>query len=362
MPSRLVPAAALALAALVAACAGDAPGHPSATTSEGSAVRAIELVTNLDRPVYATAVPGDRERLYVVEQPGVVRIVERGVVAAEPLIDIRALVRTSPAGEAASEEGLLSIAFPADHPSSGRFYLAYTDRRGRLVIAAYPEPARTLLTVPKDEPRHMGGQLQIGPDGSLYASVGDDSLAYEHAQRLSAGDVRGKILRLDLDGDWSVVAHGLRNPWRFSFDGRVLWVGDVGEAAWEEIDAVSLAAATDRSANLGWPAYEGFEERDGPRPRGELVWPVALYSHRDGCAVVGGYVYRGSGIPSLRGRYVYGDYCTGTIWSLDPAEPTEIRRELELGTTISSFGLDGDGELLVVSRTGRLFRLADAGD
>lgn len=304
-----------------------------------------------------TAAPGEPEHLYVVEQAGVVRVLEDGSVKAAPFLDIRELVRTSPRGEGASEEGLLSIAFAVDYGETGRFFVAYTDRGGRLVIASYPEPTRPLLIVPKDEPRHMGGQLRIGPDGLLYAGAGDDSLTYEHAQRLVDGDVRGKLLRLG-DGGWEVIAYGLRNPWRFSFDPLTgeLWVGDVGEVRWEEVSVIG--PGLEEPANLGWPAYEGYEANGGELDeRGELVWPAAVYAHEYGCAVVGGHVYRGAAIPALRGRYLYGDFCTGAVWSLDPENPADVRLELRLGTTLASFGEDLAGELYLVSRTGSIFRL-----
>jgi glucose/arabinose dehydrogenase len=203
----------------------------------------------------------------------------------------------------------------------------------------------------------MGGQVRVGPDGALYVSVGDDSLAYEHAQNLAEGDFRGKLLRLG-EGGWQVVAYGLRNPWRFSFDPVTgeLWVGDVGEAGWEEASVVD-PSGTD-AANLGWPAFEGYESTGGELDgSGELVWPAAVYAHAHGCAIVGGHVYRGAAIPRLAGRYLYGDFCTGTVWSLDPGNPGDVRLELELGTTLASFGEDLAGELYLISRTGTIHRL-----
>jgi glucose/arabinose dehydrogenase len=230
---------------------------------------------------------------------------------------------------------------------------------------AHPDTARRLLHVPKRSERHHGGQLQYGHDGRLYASIGDDTDSQVHPQSLAEGDLLGKILRLDPDG-WTVVGYGLRNPWRFSFDREAgdLWVGDVGENRFEEIDHV----ARDRLGltNFGWDAYEGFEEvvwegdvHNEPQGAGELVWPVAVYSHEHGCSVTGGYVYRGSEVPAAQGRYFYGDFCEGTIWSIDPASPEEVRAELDLGTTLASFGEDETGELYLVSRTGRIFKLAD---
>jgi glucose/arabinose dehydrogenase len=314
--------------------------------------------------------PGEPDRLYLVEQAGIIRVLEHGAVLAQPFLDIRRLVKTSPKETPAGEQGLLSVAFAPDYPSSGRLYVDYTDLRGRVVVAEYqardghadPASARVLLVVPKTLPRHEGGQLQFGPDGGLYAAVGDDTLRYVHAQRLDGGDRRGKILRHDPSrpGDgWRIVAYGLRNPWRFSFDHATgqLWIADVGEASWEEISVVPRE--DDWPVNLGWPAYEGHEAREGELDgSGELVWPVAVYGRDAGCAVVGGYVYRGREIAGLRGRYVYGDFCTGRVWSLDPATPGDVRLELDLPVTLASFGEDAAGELYLVSRTGRMFRLA----
>jgi glucose/arabinose dehydrogenase len=320
-------------------------------------VEAIEIVRGLDRPVHAAVATGEPGRIYVVEQAGAIRVVEDGVLLPDPFLDIRSLVRTSAKGEASSEEGLLSLAFAPDYERSGRFSVAYTDRRGRLVVAEYPG-GRAILTVAKDEPRHMGGALAFGPDGRLYASVGDDSLAYEHAQRLDERDSRGKIVRLDANGKWSVVVYGLRNPWRFAFDrAGDIWVADVGEASWEEVNVARPSG--DTPPNLGWPAYEGYEPGPGELSgSNDPVWPVAVYAHQDGCAVVGGFVYGGDLVPALHHRYVYGDFCTGRIWSLDPGRPADVRVELDLGTTVASFAEDADGELLVVSRTGTIFRLA----
>jgi glucose/arabinose dehydrogenase len=307
--------------------------------------------------VHVAVTADEPGRLYVVEQAGVVRVVDGGVLLREPFLDIRSLVRTSPRTEAASEEGLLSLAFAPDYATSGRFSVAYTDRGGRLVVAGYPG-GRALLIAPKDVPRHMGGQLAYGPEARLYVAVGDDSLAYEHAQRLAKSDPRGKLLRLEADGSWSVVSYGLRNPWRFSFDRATgaVWVADVGEASWEEISVIDSSARP--PVNLGWPAYEGYAPREAElEGSGELVWPAAVYSHEHGCAVVGGFVYRGEEVAVLHGRYVYGDFCTGRIWSLDPGRPGDVRVELDLATTIASFAEDADGELLVVSRTGTIYRL-----
>jgi glucose/arabinose dehydrogenase len=362
---------AAALASALAAC-GSEGGPLASTVVAGSGLRAVEVVRGLDRPVYLTATAAEPGRLYVVEQAGVVRVVEDGRVLARPFLDVSARVLTSPKGEFASERGLLSLAFAPDYGESGRFVVFFTDRRGAVNVVEYrarngralPRSGRALLRVRKRSRRHHGGQLQFGPDGRLYASIGDDAMPRLHAQSLADGDFLGKILRLD-PGGWTVVGYGLRNPWRFSFDRETgdLWVGDVGESGFEEVSTVPHTGPA--LVNFGWDAYEGFAEavrlgggHGEVRGPGELVWPVAQYGHDTGCAVTGGYVYRGAAVPDARGRYLYGDYCTGAVWSLDPGRPGEVRLELELGTTLASFGEDAAGELYLVSRTGRIFRLA----
>ena len=316
--------------------------------------------------------PGEPDRAYVVEQPGLVRVLVDGEPLEEPFLDIRALTGTSPRSESASEQGLLSLAFASDYPESGLFYVHYTDRDGNVNVVEYrardgvadPGSARTLLLVEKSSPIHNGGLVAVGPDGGLYVGLGDDGQSQVQPQSLEQGDLLGKIVHVDEEGP-AVVAYGLRNPWRFSFDRETgdLWIGDVGEVSWEEVSVVRHG--TPLPANLGWDAYEGFEAvvwdeggHNEPRGDGELVWPVATFGRTGGCAaVIGGHVYRGTEIPALRGRYVYGDFCAGTIWSLDPADPGVVRRELELGTTLASFGEDEAGELYLVSRTGTVFRL-----
>jgi glucose/arabinose dehydrogenase len=368
---------AVGLVAL-AACGGSEPADHEATpatTTDGSALAALEVVDGLDRPVYVTATPSEPDRLYVVEQAGVIRIVEAGVAREAPFLDISGDVRTSPKGAFASERGLLSMVFAPDFATSGRFYVDYTDRNGDVNVVEYragdgradPGSATRILHVEKESEGHHGGQLQFGPDRRLYVGVGDDEASLVHPQSLEPGDRLGKILALDVgdpDATWEVVAYGLRNPWRFSFDRATgdLWVGDVGQNSWEEVTQVPAGSGL---VNLGWAGFEGHaavdsdegghQEPDGP---GELVWPAAVYDHETGCSVIGGYVYRGRRVTSARGRYFYADYCTGVVWSLDPDEPEEVRLELDLPATLTSFGEDAAGELYLVSRTGKIFRLS----
>jgi glucose/arabinose dehydrogenase len=357
-----------------AGCGGESVvSHPAPATStveSDAGLRAVEIASGLDRPVYVAAAPGEPDRLYVVGQAGVIQVLERGKRKDEPFLDISTLTSTSPKDAFASEQGLLSMAFAPDYATSGRFYVDYTDRDGHVSVVEYraragradPGSAHRLLLVEKRNTDHNGGQLHVGPDGGLYVGIGDDEEGPAHAQSLEPGDLLGKIVRLGEDGP-RVVAYGLRNPWRFSFDRESgdLWIADVGEVGWEEVSRVP--GSEPRPANLGWAVYEGHEAGEGddePDGPGRLVWPIAVYGHEQGgCAVIGGYVYRGEAIPAARGRYFYGDYCAGTIWSVDPDEAGRVRHELDLGVTLASFGEDEAGELYLVSRTGSIFRLSD---
>ena len=313
----LVFAAALAAAS---ACGGDGPesqpAPPSTTVASDAGIRAVPVARGLDRPVHVAFAPGEPDRLYVVEQPGVVRVLVDGEPLDKAFLDIRRLTGTSPKSEPAGEQGLLSLAFAADYAESGLVYVHYTDRDGNVNVVEYhardgvadPASARRLLLVEKRSPIHNGGLVAVGPDGAVYVGLGDDGLSQVHPQNLEDGDLLGKLLRLE-DGGPTVVAYGLRNPWRFSFDRETgdLWIGDVGELAWEEVSVVPHDAV--EPANLGWDAYEGFEAvvwdeggHNEPRGDGELVWPVATFGRAGGCAaVIGGYVYRGAEIEALRG-------------------------------------------------------------
>jgi glucose/arabinose dehydrogenase len=370
---RLLLLASLTLPSITAGCGdGSLASHPTppvSTVESNVGVHAFEIASGLDRPVYVAAAPGEPGRLYVVGQAGVIQVLERGKLNEQPFLDISALTTTSPKEDSAAEQGLLSMAFAPDYATSGRFYVDYTDRDGDVNVVEYrarhgradPNSARRLLLVEKHNTDHNGGQLQVGPDGGLYVGIGDDEEGRVHAQSLEPGDLLGKIVRLDPEGP-QVVAYGLRNPWRFSFDRETgdLWIGDVGEVDWEE---VSRVPSSERPANLGWAVYEGHEAGDGDSKTGDpgrLVWPTVVYSHdKGGCAVIGGYVYRGEAIAAARDRYFYGDFCAGTIWSVDPADPESIRHELDLGTTLASFGEDAHGELYLVSRTGSIYRISD---
>lgn len=328
------------------------------------------VVGGLDAPVYVTAAPGDARTLYVVEQPGRIRIVRDGVVAGM-FLDISDRVRSG------GEQGLLSVAFHPDYARNHRFYVDYTDTNGdtRVVefrssgVTGVPSTARQLLFVHQPFPNHNGGQLQFDRQGRLYVGMGDGGSGgdpQDRAQRLTKR--LGKLLRIDplrAGATWQVVGYGLRNPWRFSFDRRTgdLWMGDVGQGTWEEID-FRPAARVGLLANYGWNRYEGKVVYDAGNPlsdRGDLVFPVAVYAHVGGsCSVTGGYVYRGSAVPAAGGRYFYGDYCSGRVWSFRAGAAGRVsapRLEPFQVPNVSSFGEGGDGSLYATSLAGKLYVL-----
>jgi glucose/arabinose dehydrogenase len=352
-----------ALAAVVVASAGAAPSRHAALH--------LQLVTDgFASPTYVAAAPGEPGNLYLVEQPGRIRVLAGGRLRATPFLDIRSRVRSG------GEQGLLSVAFDPAYRRNHVFYVNYTDRNGDTRVVRFRargsravlSSAKQLLFVRQPYANHNGGQLQFGPDRQLYVGMGDGGSAGDpenRAQNLSSR--LGKLLRTSLTARrpvWRMAAYGLRNPWRFSFDraNGDLYIGDVGQGDWEEIDYRTRAQLT-RRWNFGWPLYEGNHHfKDGPFSRAApYVPPVAEYSHDGGsCSITGGYVYRGRAIPSFRGRYIYGDYCSGAVWSLriSGGRAADVRREPISVPGLSSFGQDGAGELYAVSQNGRVSKLA----
>jgi YVTN family beta-propeller protein len=337
------------------------------------------VAAGLAEPVYVTSPPGTPRSLYVVVRGGVVRAIVNGRLVREPFLDLRGRVRTR------GEGGLLSITFAPDYAASGRVYAAFTtdedERPIRIVeYRAFegrvdPATERPLVRVPHpDSPYHYGGQLAFGPDGKLYAGVGDGGYLMDgarlvpdpHGNAQNLGVLLGKLFRLDPSEQSpapEIVAYGLRNPWRFSFDAASgdLIIGDVGWNAREEVDVLRSGTGL---VNFGWSVYEGRGR--GPtrtlNPSGTLVAPALTYATHanDNCAITGGYVYRGRAVPRLRGRYVFGDYCSGRIWSAayrsgrlsgKRLEPVRVR-------SLASFGQDAAGELYAVSLGGRVFRFS----
>ena len=340
---------------------------PSATgSSQRIEYRFRQVASGFDQPVYVAQPKSEPGRLYVVERPG--RIVTLANGKRSTFLDIRSRVKSG-----YTEQGLLSVAFSPGYSKSHRFYVYYTNKTGDVEIdsflsrggrAVLSSRRQSLVVNHRANDNHDGGQLEFGPDGLLYAGTGDGGSGGDppdNSQNLSRK--LGKLLRLR-GGRWQVYAYGLRNPWRFSFDraNGDLYIGDVGQDAWEEIDYRPRSATG--LANYGWSAYEGYASYRPSRldHAGTLVRPVHVYGHTAGnCSVTGGYVYRGSAVPSARGRYFYGDYCSGTLWSLriSGGKAVENRRESTHIGSLSSFGQAANGALYATSLGGAIYRLSN---
>jgi glucose/arabinose dehydrogenase len=351
---------AVAVAALVAG--GSARAYDFTPVARGFA-----------NPVYVTTAPGDPATLYVVERAGAIRIVrDRATIGT--LLDIHSQVWAD------GEGGLLSLAFSPRYASNHLFYVDYTDLSRNTHVVEYrtdaagiavPSSARQLLFVEQvgSFPNHKGGQLAFDKQGRLYVGMGDGGSdpnnpllndPLNHAQDLSSK--LGKLLRVDPlhSTAWKIVAYGLRNPWRFSFDSGNLWIGDVGAGNAEEVDFIPKARI-DGLTNFGWSHYEGtriYNRGVKVRGTGALTWPVYLYPHNDTCAIVGGYVYRGTAVPAARGRYFYGDYCSGGIWSFKTGPKGRAGSPVRVSTVpdLVSFGRAGN-ELYAVSVDGTMYAL-----
>ena len=328
-----------------------------------------------DQPVYVTAPPGDTARLFVVEKSGRIVIVKDGALLAKPFLDISGKVSKG------GEQGLLSMAFHPRYAANGRFYVNYTNLSGDTRVVRYrvsgtnpdvaiASTAKVLLRVGQPYSNHNGGQLQFAPNGRLFVGMGDGGSGGDPQRRAQDPRSRlGKLLRLNVDVTpvkVSIYAKGLRNPWRFSFDRSTgaLWIGDVGQNAWEEIDY--LKPGRPAGANLGWNGYEGTHVYDAAVAarlnRSSLTWPVAQYSHSVGASVTGGYVYRGTAIPALRGFYLFADFGSGRVWA--KKGPGGARSALSGAdgrvSQVSSFGQDAAGELYIVSLAGPVYRIVPA--
>ena len=381
----LLPVALAAAQAI--ACSGtpglaDPGGTPGAGNPPTTQLQLELVATGLNAPVYLTAPPDD-SRLFVVEQGGRIRIIEDGQVRGTPFLDIGGLVT------AGGEQGLLSLAFHPEYAGNGYFYVNYTDLTGdtrvvRYTVSGNPSladaaSAKPILAVSQPYANHNGGLVTFGPDGMLYIGMGDGGNAGDpsnHGQNRNT--LLGALLRIDVDsGDpyaippdnpfadqagarGEIWAYGLRNPWRFSFDapGGMLYVADVGQSAWEEVNAVATTAA---GVNYGWRLMEGthcFNPSVNCNQTG-LELPVLEYGHSQGCSVTGGYVYRGSALAGVTGHYFFADYCSGWVRSfrLANGEATD-QVSWDTGSVgrITSFGLDASGELYVLTDEGTVYR------
>ncbi|HEV8250303.1 MAG TPA: PQQ-dependent sugar dehydrogenase [Gaiellaceae bacterium] len=356
-------AAVVGVAALLTLACGAGAGE-----QRTGALRIVKVVDGLASPVHAAAPRSEPGRLYVVEQAGRIVVVEGGR-AVRTFLDIRNQVRSG------GEQGLLSVAFHPNYAQNRRFYVDYTDLRGDTRVVEYrsdgtqaiPSTRRQLLHIDQPYPNHNGGQLVFAPNGLLYIGMGDGGSGGDPENRAqNPRSLLGKLLTLNVDVPGArprIAALGTRNPWRISFDRKNgdLYMGDVGQNAWEEID-YRPHAKLGRLANYGWDIYEGrasYEpKRLGP---GELVRPIYVYGHGgNNCSVTGGFVYRGSAVPAARGRYFFGDWCSGLVWSLrvSGGRAVDDRREPFRVPSLSSFGEDARGELYLVSQAGAVYRLA----
>ena len=336
------------------ACGGadDEAAQPAAT-----GYRFVAVASGLDALVHLAQPRGETRRLYAVEQEGRIRILENGRIRGT-LLDIRSSVACC------GEQGLLSVAFHPRFSRNGRYFVYYTAPSNRVVEYRGRRAVRTLLNIADPYSNHNGGQLAFGPDGRLYAGTGDAGSGGDPENRAQNIDSPfGKLLAINVDrrgARWQKVALGLRNPWRFSFDRRTgdLYIGDVGQNAWEEVDFTPRRSPG--LENYGWDVYEGRARHEDKQPsQGRLVFPIAVYPLGGHCAVAGGFVYRGSAVPAARGRYFYGDNCSGAVWSLrvSGGRARGIRRERFTIDGLTSFGEDAAGELYAVSLEGRVYKL-----
>jgi glucose/arabinose dehydrogenase len=365
-------------------------GQETVTGLPDPALYAWEKVfSGFQLPVFLSEAGDASGRLFIVSQSGVIYVVRDGIVLSEPFLDLQEQVSRPRSAGYYGERGLLGLAFHPRFHDNGFFYVNYTDRDGNTVIARYTSPVGAdqadpqselrLLTVEQPYANHNGGMLAFGPDGYLYIGLGDGGSAGDpQGNGQSLETWLGKILRIDVDGGEpyaipadnpfavqggrpEIWASGLRNPWRFSFDALTgdLYIGDVGQGAWEEVDF--LAAGSPGGGNFGWDYREGAHAYEGQPPGNlDLTDPVAEYSHEFGCSITGGEVYRGVNLAEWQGVYLYGDYCNGNVWGLlrSPAGDWQNQLMFATGIPISSFGVDEAGEVYLLDHAlGDIYKL-----
>jgi glucose/arabinose dehydrogenase len=362
-------------------------------TSAAIRLGLTSVKSGLARPVAIANARDGTGRLFVVEQAGRIRILTKtyGMYTA-PFLDISSRV------SCCGERGLLGLAFHPSYRSNGRLYVSYTDADGALVVGEYrrsstsPNRASTterqIIRIPHPgHANHNGGQIAFGPDGYLYIGTGDGGGGGDPDENAQDGrSLLGKILRIAPNvtstspayripstNPWAstttvtrreIWARGLRNPWRFSFDRRTgdLWIADVGQNRYEEVNRSLRSSGGGRAANFGWDQYEARTCHEGPCSSAGKVFPVTYYSHgANGCSVTGGYVYRGTRYPVLAGRYLFADYCSGRIWTVTAGgssrqSPVLLR---DSSFAISAFGESEAGELFIADyRGGRILRIS----
>jgi glucose/arabinose dehydrogenase len=343
-----------------------------------------EIVSGLDNPLLVTHAGDDR--LFAVEQGGYVLLIENGEINPQPFLDVSLLLSDDVLQGGYTERGLLGLAFDPDYAANGRVFVSYTNRQGHSTLDRYhaaddhvDESSRVeLLLVEQPFDDHNGGHIVFGPDGYLYMGIGDGGnpdIPNTNGQDPQA--LLGKVLRLDVNGESYTVpdsnpfvddatfrpeiwAMGVRNPWRFTFDRATgdLYIGDVGQWSWEELNF--QPADSPGGENYGWSIFEGTHiYQEGWAPYSVMTEPIFEYPHQEGCAITGGYVYRGPSLPELQGVYIFGDYCTGIVRAAyrDVSGAWQVKEFGDTDFIISSFGEDVNGELYLVDYKGGIYRL-----
>jgi glucose/arabinose dehydrogenase len=365
-------------------------GARTASLEPQAVANSLEVVeTGFSHPVLVTHAGDSSGRLFVVEQTGRIKIIDGGKVRPTPFLDLSGSVLYR------GERGLLGLAFHPSYETNGKFYVNFITKSGHTAINEYrvssdPDVAnrasgRRILTIAQPYSNHNGGHLAFGPNGYLFIGMGDGGGAGDPGNRAqSVNSLLGKMLRIDVNGTSGtrqyripatnpyvgkagldeIYSRGLRNPWRWSFDRATmdLWIGDVGQSRYEEIDRSTSTSGRGRGANYGWKVMEGracYSPSSGCNTSGKVL-PVVAYNHSKGdCSVIGGYVYRGPSAPSLVGRYLFGDFCSGRIWSIARAAAAPAGRGTFLDTdlNITSFGEDEAGEVYVTDAGGGVRRI-----
>ena len=335
------------------------------TDSSALNIRAEVYAEGLERPTAITHAGDNSGRVFVVQQSGKIAVLENGELTDSEFLDISNEVSFG------GEQGLLSLAFHPDFRTNKLFYITYTDTEGALVLEQRRtdvlgkrviDEGETVFRLEQPGPQHNGGHVAFGPDGKLYLSSGEGQLYTEPVANSAAQDISspyGKILVFDLmNNDPQRFASGLRNPWRFSIDaqGERMYIGDVGQNAFEEVSVVSLS---EPGQDLGWPSFEGPECKLESCENLSTTQPSLSYSHDEGCSVTGGAVYRGAALPELQGAYLYGDFCLGKIWAAaETPDGWQTTLLFETSKNISAFGLDETGEVYFSDYgTGSVYRL-----
>ena len=365
-----------------------------------------KIAYDLKKPVYLTSIENQSDTLFIVEQSGKIQTIINGQMA-DPLLDISERVHQPIMP--GDERGLLGMALHPNFNNNGKFYINYVNRADFTIISTFSvnnkdliaDKEEIILSIKQPYSNHNGGQLAFGLDGYLYIGLGDGGYAGDpDSNAQNTQTLLGSILRINVDGEKpytipsdnpfynidnaspEIYCYGLRNPWRFSFDRKTgdLYIGDVGQGNWEEIDY--LPFRNSRAANFGWNKMEGFhcyppmEDCD----KRNTILPIFEYPNNanymktligweqhdaQGCSVTGGYVYRGNNIERLKGRYIFGDYCTGKIWSITVSNGKAleyIQWTIDHNNQdfyLSSFGEDGDGELYLINHTGDIYKIID---